>query len=58
MKQSTKFFRKQNSSSKNEGFGGWIVVSSPDDLFRYDIDVDFANLNYKPFMFNVSVTNG
>ena len=58
MKQSAKFFGKQISSSKDEGFGDWIVIFSPDDLFRYDIDVDFAKFNYKPLMFNASVTEG
>ena len=58
MKQLAKFFGKQISSSKDEGFGDWMVISSPDDLFRYDIDVDSTKFNYKPLMFNVSVTDG
>ena len=58
MKQSAKFFGKQISSSKDKGFDDCIVISSPDGLFQYDIDVDFAKFNYKPLMFNVSVTDG
>ena len=38
--------------SKDEGTGNWIVISSPEDLFRLDINVDFAKLDYKPMLFN------
>ena len=38
--------------SKDEGSGNWIVISSPEDLFRLDINVDFAKLDYKPMLFN------
>ena len=38
--------------SKDEGTGNWIVVLSPKDLFRLDINVDFAKLDYKPMLFN------
>ena len=37
---------------KAEGTGNWAVVSSPDDLFRLDVGVDFAKLNYKPMLIN------
>ena len=37
---------------KDEGTGNWIVISSPDDLFRHDVDVDFAKLDYKPMLIN------
>ena len=37
---------------KDVGTGNWIVMSSPDDLFRHDIDVDFAKLDYKPMLIN------
>ena len=30
---------------KDVGTGNGIVISSPDDLFRLDVDVDFAKLN-------------
>ena len=35
---------------KDEGTGNWIVISSPDNLFRLDVDPDFAKLNYKPML--------
>ena len=38
--------------SKDEGTGNWIVISSPEDLFRLDIDVDFDKLDYKPMLMN------
>ena len=37
---------------KDEGTGNGIVISSPDDLFRLDVDVDFAKLNYKRVLIN------
>ena len=37
---------------KDVGTGNGIVISSPDDLFRLDVDVDFAKLNYKPLLIN------
>ena len=38
--------------SKDEGTANWIVISSPEDLFRLDINVDFAKLDYKQMLFN------
>ena len=37
---------------KDEGIGKWLYVTSPDDLFKHAIDVDFVKLNYQPLMFN------
>ena len=33
---------------KDDGTNNWIVISSQNDLFRLDVDVDFAKLNCKP----------
>ena len=38
--------------NKDEGTGNWIVISSPEDLFRVDIDVDFAKLDNEPILMN------
>ena len=36
----------------DEGVGNWLTVSSPDDLFRLNIDVDFKLLDHKPLLIN------
>ena len=28
--------------------GKWIIVSSPEDLFKLNIDIDFKILDYQP----------
>ena len=38
--------------SEDEGTGNWIVILSPEDLFRLDINVDFVKLDYKPMLIN------
>ena len=37
---------------KDEGFGGWITITSPEDLAKFDIEVNFNKFNYQPLMFN------
>ena len=31
------------------------MVSSPDDLFKFDIDVNFRLLDYKPLLINENI---
>ena len=38
---------------RDQGVGKWLYVSSPDDLFRHNIDIDFAKLNYQPLSFDL-----
>ena len=38
--------------SKDEGTGNWIVISSPEDLFRLDVNVGFSKLDNKPMLIN------
>ena len=52
MKRSAREQGVLTDGGKDEGTGNWIVISSPDDLFRLDVDVDFAKLNYKPLLIN------
>ena len=52
MKRSSREQGVLTNGGKDEGTGNWIVISSPDDLFRLDVDVDFAKLNYKPLLIN------
>ena len=46
------------SSSKDDkdmGTGNWITITSPQQLFRLNVDVDFRGLKYSPFDFNIDV---
>ena len=45
------------NSGRDEGTGNWLAISSPDDLFRYNIDLDFDALGYQPLLFNNSNLN-
>ena len=53
MKRSAREQGVLTNGNKDEGTGNWIVISSPDDLFHHDIDVDFAKLDYKPMLIDV-----
>lgn len=53
MKKSARKYGELDDDEKDEGIGNWLMVSSPDDLFRHNIDVDFAKLDYKPLMLNI-----
>ena len=48
MKRSAREQGVLTNGNNNEGTGNWIGISSPDDLFHHDIDVDFAKLDNKP----------
>ena len=52
MKKSAKQEGKIGSNEKDEGIREWITISTPDDLFKHNIDVDFQKLNYLPLLFN------
>ena len=41
-----------NKNEKDFGIGNWLVISSPDYLFRHGIDVNLAKLDYKPLLIN------
>ena len=52
MKKSAKKAGLITGNEKDQGTGAWITVTSPDDLFRNDVDIDFDKLNYKPLLCN------
>ena len=52
MKRSAREQGVLTNGNKHEGTGNWIVISSPDDFFPHDIDVEFAKLDYKPMLIN------
>ena len=37
---------------KDAGIGKWLNITSPGDLFQYEIELNFKKLNYKPLLFN------
>ena len=43
---------KLNDRKTDEGIGNWLTINSTDDLFKFNIDLDFEKLGYKLFMFN------
>ena len=57
MKKSAKKAGLIDDNEKDFGTGSWLVVSSPDDLFQFDIDVKFSKLNYKPLLYNCDEVN-
>ena len=53
MKKSAKKAGKPlGENGKDEGIGNWLTITSPDDLFKHNIDVDFEELNYQPLLIN------
>ena len=42
---------------KDEGTAPWLNASCLDDLFKYNVGIDFAKLNYKPLLFNYVTLN-
>ena len=57
MKRSAKKQGLIEEGEKDQGTGVWLTVSSPDDLFNYDVDINFKTLNYKPLLFNCDSLN-
>ena len=41
-----------NNDDKDESISEWITVTSPDNLFKHDIDIDFKKLDYVFFKIN------
>ena len=41
-----------DEDGKDTGTGDWITVTSPDDLFKAGIDVDFEKIKYEPLRYN------
>ena len=52
MKKSAREQGALTDGSKDESTGNGIVISSLVDLFRLDINVDLAKLDYKPMLIN------
>ena len=52
MKKSAKYEGKIGKNEEDEGIGDWITISTPDDLFKHNVNLDFKKLNYLPLLFN------
>ena len=39
-------------NGKDEVTGNRQTITSPDDLFKHNVDVDFEELNYQPMLIN------
>ena len=52
MKKSARKNGDLNIDDKDEGIGDWITITSPDDLFQHDINIDFKKLYYVPLKIN------
>ena len=55
MKKSARKHGNLLTDGKDEGVGEWLMVSSLDDLFKLDIDVNFRLLDYKPLLINENI---
>jgi len=42
---------------KNEGVVEWIVITSPEDLFKHNIEMNFEKLGFRPLMINHEFDN-
>ena len=46
-----------DDKSNENGNAMWLKIETPDDLYRYRVDIDFLKINYRPFcVINYSVT--
>ena len=52
MKKSARKNGDLSNDDKDEGIGDWITITSPDDLFKHDINIDFEKLDYLPLEIN------
>ena len=44
-----------DENGKDPGTGNWLTVTSPDDLFKVGVDIDFTKFSYPPLNYNVEV---
>lgn len=46
-----------DDNRKDAGTGNWITITSPDELFKVGIDVNYDKLNYEPFRYMGEMTS-
>ena len=52
MKHAAQNHCDRNNKNKDKGMSDWIAISTPDDLFKLNIDEDLTKFNYKLLLFN------
>ena len=58
MKKSERAAGKQLApDERDQGTGSWLYINSPDDLFKFNIDVNFEKIGYSQLYFNRSNYN-
>ena len=57
MKKSVKKESLIGVNEKDLGTSPWLVVSTPDDLFKHNVDINFFKLNYQRLLFNTDDLN-
>ena len=53
MKQSAREAGTITNNESDTGTGNWLTIDSPDDLFKYGMNIDFDKLNYTPLKFDI-----
>ena len=53
MKRSAREAGTITNNERDTGTGNWLTIDSPDDLFKYGMNIDFDKLNYTPLKFNI-----
>ena len=53
MKKSARAAGKQlRPEERDQGTGNWLYINSPDDLFKYNIEINFEKIGYNQLFFN------
>ena len=53
MKQSAWKAGTITNNKSDTGMGNWLAIDSPDDLFKYGMNIHFDKLNYTLLKFNI-----
>ena len=53
MKRSAREAGTITNNERDTGTGNWLTIDSPDDLFKYEMNIDFDKLNYTPLKFKI-----
>ena len=53
IKQSAREAGTITNNESDTDTGNWLTIDSPDDLFKYGMNIDFDKLYYTPLKFNI-----
>ena len=54
MKQSAREAGTISNNKSDSGTGNWLTIGSPDDLFKYRMNIEFDKLNSIPLKININ----